>query len=101
MFSVIFYDTIITHVHCRNTRPIVDSHNKVIGVIGGRPKDAQGWEKLQREASDIIEQAQPKMHFGNANMDTRQRDKKKPYKSMTTGILYGGGQQVCCSYFLN
>lgn len=63
-------------------------------MIGGKPKDTQGWEKVQHEATTVIEQARPKMHFGNARMDKRRETKKKPFKSMTAGISYGGGQQV-------
>ncbi|KAJ7846840.1 hypothetical protein B0H14DRAFT_3677681 [Mycena olivaceomarginata] len=45
------------------TIPIIDSHRRLIALLGGKPKDLLGWKKVTDSAAHLLESPLPRAHF--------------------------------------
>ncbi|KIY47772.1 hypothetical protein FISHEDRAFT_44682 [Fistulina hepatica ATCC 64428] len=84
----------------RTTVPIVDSANRVVGVLAGQPDDP-AWGQVHESAAAALEKAR-------LQLNTRRRKKKKKGKNshrrgdfavLNDGITHGTGQMVSAHTF--
>jgi hypothetical protein len=79
----------------RLTIPIIDSHRRLIALLGGKPKDLLGWKKVTDSAAHLLESLLPRAHFTVGDSLHRRAHPKSPYPSVSRGLSHGGGQTVC------
>jgi hypothetical protein len=75
---------------CRTTHPIVDSEDRIIGLLASRPQSAADWEVLCKEAADAIEDARARCVFTVKQVDHR----RGAFPAVPVGISHGNGTQV-------
>jgi hypothetical protein len=74
----------------RTPRPVLDSVKRVVGVLAGRPA-GDGWQdRVNVEATQVLESAREKLHFKEEEIHHR----RGPFPATDWGISFGGGQQV-------
>ncbi|KAJ7833452.1 hypothetical protein B0H14DRAFT_3142596 [Mycena olivaceomarginata] len=74
------------------TIPIIDSHRRLIALLGGKPKDLLGWKKVTDSAAHLLESLLPRAHFTVGDSLHRRAHPKSPYPSVSRGLSHGGGQ---------
>ncbi|KDR66326.1 hypothetical protein GALMADRAFT_259368 [Galerina marginata CBS 339.88] len=72
----------------RNPMPIVDREDLVIGVCAGLPRGDETWDSLQLRASDLLEEARPRLCFNKKDLKHR----RGSFPALAVGISHGGGQ---------
>ncbi|KAJ7027064.1 hypothetical protein C8F04DRAFT_1045077 [Mycena alexandri] len=70
--------------------PILDCRGRIIAVLGGMPRDREGWKKLIDELSTLMDEASPNLR--HSTEDLHHRRAQEPYPSVARGVSYGGGQ---------
>jgi hypothetical protein len=85
-----YIDTILTYLS--TARPIMDGDGRVIAILVGRPKDIKDeeWKQMEKEAVELIEKEQKNFVFTKK----QQQHRRGPYPTVSTGVSFGGGQQV-------
>ncbi|KAI9068673.1 hypothetical protein FKP32DRAFT_1561191 [Trametes sanguinea] len=69
-------------------RPILDKHDRVFAVLGGRPRDP-AWSEVNGEMQSILEQGRAAYSASAKQTAHRRGD----FTAVTVGISYGGGQR--------
>ncbi|KAJ7891620.1 hypothetical protein B0H14DRAFT_2335644, partial [Mycena olivaceomarginata] len=70
--------------------PLVDKEMRIIGVLGGRPNDPDYLRQTEKAAEEL------KKARGELNFRPDQRGGRRgAFSSVSAGISFGGGQQVC------
>ncbi|TDL13952.1 hypothetical protein BD410DRAFT_817250 [Rickenella mellea] len=73
----------------RTPKPLVDSENRVLGVLAGQPKD-EGWAGVATDAFDAIQDERGRMSFSDKQVNHRRGD----FPAVGVGVSYGGGQRA-------
>ncbi|KAH9475486.1 hypothetical protein JR316_0012597 [Psilocybe cubensis] len=68
--------------------PIVDSGNRIIGVVANHPKD-ENWDVLCRQAADALESNRGQCDFTPEDVKHR----RGKFASLSCGVSHGGRQQ--------
>ncbi|CAK5268439.1 unnamed protein product [Mycena citricolor] len=71
---------------------ILDSHRRVIALLGGMPRDASGYTQAMELAAEDIEREAATCVFTHGDIHHR-RATSKGYAALHTGISFGGGQR--------
>ncbi|KAJ7903757.1 hypothetical protein B0H14DRAFT_3421936 [Mycena olivaceomarginata] len=74
------------------TIPIIDSHRRLIALLGGKPKDLLGWKTVTDGAAHLLDSLLPRAHFTANDSLHRCAHPEAPYPSISCGISHGGGQ---------
>jgi hypothetical protein len=74
----------------RTTRLLVDSEDRVIGILGGQPKNAKEWEKICKEAVEALENGRGLCTF----LDKQLNHGRGDFPAVAVGISHGNGTQV-------
>jgi hypothetical protein len=74
----------------------MDGDGRVIAILVGRPKDIKDeeWKQMEKEAVELIEKEQKNFVFTKK----QQQHRRGPYPTVSTGVSFGGGQQVWYIY---
>ncbi|KAJ7833655.1 hypothetical protein B0H13DRAFT_2240337 [Mycena leptocephala] len=80
----------ISSLSCRLLIPIVDSKGRIIAVLGGMPKDVDGWKVATDHATTLLDTRVLKGSFNAEHIHHRRA--QEPYLSVSRGISHGGGQ---------
>jgi hypothetical protein len=68
----------------------VDKEMRIIGVLGGRPNDPEYLRQTQKAAEEL-EKARGEINF----RPDQRGGRRGAFSSVSAGISFGGGQQVC------
>jgi hypothetical protein len=74
----------------RSTHLLVDSEDRVIGILGGQPKNAAEWERVCKEAAEALENLRSSCSFSNKQTNHR----RGAFPAVAVGISHGNGTQV-------
>ncbi|KAJ7747084.1 hypothetical protein B0H14DRAFT_2636825 [Mycena olivaceomarginata] len=74
------------------TIPILDSHRRLIALLGGKPKDLLGWKTVTDGAAHLLDSLLPRAHFTAGDSLHRRVHPESPYPSVSRGLSHGGGQ---------
>ncbi|KAJ7727401.1 hypothetical protein B0H16DRAFT_1779481 [Mycena metata] len=72
--------------------PILDSRGRIVAVLGGMPRDREGWKKLIDELSALMDEASPDLRHSTEDLHHRRARPQEPYPAVSRGVSYGGGQ---------
>ncbi|KAI9069791.1 hypothetical protein FKP32DRAFT_1559038, partial [Trametes sanguinea] len=72
--------------------PILDKHDRVFGVLAGRPRDPS-WATVNEEMQDLLEQGRS-AYSASAGQKSHRRGN---FTAVSVGISYGGGQKHVCN----
>jgi hypothetical protein len=75
---------------CRTTHLLLDSEDRVIGILGGQPKNTDEWERVCREAAEALENACGSCSFSNKQVNHR----CGAFPALAVGIAHGDGTTV-------
>jgi hypothetical protein len=78
----------------RLTIPILDSHRRLIALLGGKPKDLLGWKTVTDGTAHLLDSLLPRAHFTAGDSLHRRVHPESPYPSVSRGLSHGGGQSV-------
>jgi hypothetical protein len=76
----------------RQTLVLVDRKGRVVAVCAGRPRGDETWEDVARQASELLEAAGRKLHFGTTSSWTAEDNRRGDFSTISFGISYGSGQ---------
>jgi hypothetical protein len=79
------------------TIPILDAHRRIIALLGGKPRDLEGWKATTDQAAELMESQRCRTSFSETNTHHRRADEECPYACISCGISHGGGQCVSLS----
>ncbi|THU92409.1 hypothetical protein K435DRAFT_605584, partial [Dendrothele bispora CBS 962.96] len=68
--------------------PILDSQDRVVAVLAGRPQ-APNWEGLVSEAADAIARAGEQLHFTDKQLNNGRGE----FPAIAIGVSFGGGRR--------
>ncbi|KAJ7934058.1 hypothetical protein B0H13DRAFT_1951670 [Mycena leptocephala] len=74
----------------RLTIPITDSLGRIIAVLGGTPRDTEGWRAITDRAANLMEAKANRLSHSKEELHHRRA--QEPYPSVSRGPSYGGGQ---------
>ncbi|KAK6977269.1 hypothetical protein R3P38DRAFT_2582101 [Favolaschia claudopus] len=72
--------------------PILDSHRRLLALLGGKPRDLEGWQKVTDDASRLLDKALSTATFPEEKYTHRRAHEQTPYPTISRGVSYGGGQ---------
>ncbi|KAJ7245963.1 hypothetical protein C8J57DRAFT_1523833 [Mycena rebaudengoi] len=72
------------------TIQILDSHRRLIALLGGKPKDLVGWQIVTDGCAKLLEAQMARGKFSEDDLNHRRA--QEPYPSISRGISFGGGQ---------
>ncbi|KAJ6502987.1 hypothetical protein DFH09DRAFT_1335755 [Mycena vulgaris] len=72
------------------TIPIIDSHRRLIALLGGTPRDVVGWQAATDGAAALLEERATRIRVGEDDMNHRRA--QEPYAAVSRGASHGGGQ---------
>ncbi|KAF7351474.1 hypothetical protein MSAN_01579600 [Mycena sanguinolenta] len=75
------------------TIPLVDSSQREFTLLGGKPKDLVGWQKVTNGAAQMMCSRRSRGHFTADDSYHRRANSDTPYPSVSRGLSHGGGQQ--------
>jgi hypothetical protein len=75
---------------CRTTHLLLDSEDRVIGILGGQPKNAKEWERVSREAAEALEDTRGSCSFS----DKQVNHCHGAFPALAVGIAHGDGTIV-------
>ncbi|KAJ7177461.1 hypothetical protein C8R43DRAFT_872458, partial [Mycena crocata] len=70
--------------------PIVDSHGRIIAVLGGTPRDQTSWAEVVEGASILMRDNAHRLSHSDRQLHHRRA--QEAYPSVSCGISHGGGQ---------
>lgn len=79
----------------RTTHLLVDSEDRVIGILGGQPKNAEEWERVCREAAEALENSRGSCSFS----DKQVKHRRGAFPALAVGIAHGDGTLVSSPAF--
>ncbi|KAG6826286.1 hypothetical protein H0H92_000435 [Tricholoma furcatifolium] len=74
----------------RTTHLLVDREHRIIGVLLGRPRASQDWDRVCEDARSALEAASRRMSFTPKEKTHR----RGSFPAVAHGISYGGGQRA-------
>ncbi|KAJ7502267.1 hypothetical protein B0H11DRAFT_2365602 [Mycena galericulata] len=72
--------------------PIIDSHRRLIALLGGKPKDLVEWKRVTDTAAELMSNAMERGHFTDDDCHHRRAHEDAPYPLVSRGMSHGGGQ---------
>ncbi|KAJ7309175.1 hypothetical protein DFH08DRAFT_918364 [Mycena albidolilacea] len=72
------------------TIPILDSHRRVIALLGGTPRDQAGWKAATDGAAALLEERVARIRLSDERLHHRRAQDSFP--AIARGLLHGGGQ---------
>lgn len=69
------------------TRPLIDRHERVFGLLAGRAVQGAEWDAVTERATAAVEKERGRVNWGPQNEDVKRKSKK----ALKTGISMGGG----------
>jgi hypothetical protein len=72
--------------------PITDSHGRIITVLGGTPRDVEGWKIVTDGAAKLMKDNADRLSVSDELVNHRRA--QEPYAAVSRGFSYGGGQMV-------
>ncbi|KAF8133149.1 hypothetical protein K438DRAFT_2128737, partial [Mycena galopus ATCC 62051] len=72
--------------------PVVDSHHRLILLLGGKPKDLVGWQGVTDNAACLMEAVFPRGHFKPEDALHRRAHPDSPYQPLSVRVSHGRGQ---------
>ncbi|KAJ7895608.1 hypothetical protein B0H14DRAFT_3426222 [Mycena olivaceomarginata] len=72
------------------TIPILDSRRRIIALLGGTPKDVEGWTKVTDGAFALMQDALRWVKLSEEKLDHRRA--QHPFAAVGRGLSHGGGQ---------
>ncbi|KAJ6459298.1 hypothetical protein C8R45DRAFT_1221437 [Mycena sanguinolenta] len=72
--------------------PIVDSSRRNFALLGGKPRDLVGWQKVTDGASELMCSLLGQGHFTNEDWHHRRANPDTPFPAVSRGLSHGGGQ---------
>ncbi|KAJ7785441.1 hypothetical protein B0H14DRAFT_2400606 [Mycena olivaceomarginata] len=70
--------------------PIIDSQRRVVTVLGGMPRDTDGWKKLTDRAAALLRERLPRIRLTNERL--HQCRALDSFPALARGWSHGGGQ---------
>lgn len=78
---------------------IIDQHRRILGILAGHPDDPNWQRNVAGPAATLLEQTRIEGDSMDAWTDKQYDARRGDFLAMTTGVSYGGGQQVLfCPY---
>ncbi|KAJ7062968.1 hypothetical protein B0H15DRAFT_958763 [Mycena belliarum] len=74
----------------RVTIPLLDSQRRIIGVLGGMPRDHEDWQKVTNGAAALLEERIPRIRLSKERLHHRRAE--EPFPAVARGISFGGRQ---------
>ncbi|KAF8175645.1 hypothetical protein K438DRAFT_1847442 [Mycena galopus ATCC 62051] len=74
------------------TVPVIDSHRRLIILLGGKPKDITRWNLVTDGAAHLMDSLFHRAHFKPEDSHHRRAHPDSPYFSICRGLSMGGGQ---------
>ncbi|KAJ7826213.1 hypothetical protein B0H14DRAFT_3467841 [Mycena olivaceomarginata] len=72
------------------TIPILDSHHRVIALLGGTPRDQAGWKAATDGAAALLEERVARIRLSDERLHHRHAQDSFP--AIARGLSHGGGQ---------
>ncbi|KAJ7858711.1 hypothetical protein B0H14DRAFT_3447168 [Mycena olivaceomarginata] len=72
------------------TIPILDSHRRVIALLGGTPRDEAGWKAATDGAAGLLEERLARIRLSDERLHHRRAQDSFP--AIARGLSHGGGQ---------
>ena len=85
----------LTRSSCSQTRFLVDSSDRIIVVLAGRPKDPT-WDHVVAGASAAMEGVRKAGQKSGSFRDKDLSHRRGEFVALAAGVSFGGGQTVCC-----
>lgn len=70
--------------------PLLDSHRRLIALLGGTPRDVAGWKIATDGAAALLAERVERVRLDEEAMQHRRA--QDPYAAIARGISHGGGQ---------
>lgn len=77
-------------------RAIIDKKRRVLGILAGHADDPNWQRDVVEPASALLEQIRQEGDASGAWSQKQHDARRGDFISLTTGVSYGGGQQVLC-----
>ncbi|KAF8156502.1 hypothetical protein K438DRAFT_1861934 [Mycena galopus ATCC 62051] len=74
------------------TVPVINSHRRLIILLGGKPKDITGWNLVTDGAAHLMDSLFHRAHFKPEDSHHHRAHPDSPYFSIRRGLSMGGGQ---------
>ncbi|KAJ7291863.1 hypothetical protein C8J57DRAFT_1044334 [Mycena rebaudengoi] len=74
------------------TIPILDAYRRIIALLGGKPRNLEGWKATTDQAAELMESQRCRTSFSETNTHHRRADEECPYACISCGISHGGSQ---------
>ncbi|KAJ7291857.1 hypothetical protein C8J57DRAFT_1212279 [Mycena rebaudengoi] len=74
------------------TIPILDVQRRIIALLGGMPRDVEGWKATTNEVAELMEAQRCRTSFSDANTHHRWVDSECPYACISCGVSHRCGQ---------
>lgn len=74
----------------RLTVPLLDSHRRVIAVLGGTPRDDEGWKAATDRAARLLLERISRIRLSDKRLHHRRAQDAFP--AIARGLSHGGGQ---------
>ncbi|KAF8157568.1 hypothetical protein K438DRAFT_1861462 [Mycena galopus ATCC 62051] len=85
-------DTLSNTEGFMTTVPVVDSHRRLIILLGGKPKDTTGGNRVTDGAGHLMDSLFHRAHFKPEDSHHRRAHPDSPYFSIRRGLSMGGEQ---------
>ncbi|KAJ7074924.1 hypothetical protein B0H15DRAFT_956970 [Mycena belliarum] len=72
--------------------PLLDSERRIIGVLGGTPRDFAGWKVVTDGAAALLEERLPRIRLSEERLHHRRAPADEPFPAIARGLSHGGGQ---------
>ncbi|KAJ6473910.1 hypothetical protein C8R45DRAFT_835221, partial [Mycena sanguinolenta] len=72
--------------------PLADSNQSVVGLLGGKPRDLDGWKIVADGAAALMASLAVYGHFTTNDWYHRRANPETPFPSVSRGLSHGGGQ---------
>ncbi|KAJ6600992.1 hypothetical protein DFH09DRAFT_901023 [Mycena vulgaris] len=73
----------------RLTIPLLDSHRRIIALLGGTPRDGVGWKAATNGAATLLQERLSRIHLSDEQLHHRHAQESFP--AIARGVSYGGG----------
>lgn len=67
---------------------LTSKDNEIFAALPGRPVNDPTWDATTKGVVAAMRRAEMRLHF------SKKRDRRGPFKTIASGVSYGGGQKV-------